>query len=331
MNPYALDEFLRSITDSEREYQKGKHKDYSKVYKTRVINGREVLYFSIEDLDPSALVTAKKHSRFQSFPEHCHSCIELNYMYSGQSIQSINGQRHVLQEGQMLLLNYDTVHCIQPLGQDDIMLVLNIRKDYLTSNFFDRFSAESIVTGFFLDSLNDQVAHQDFLIFQSQYSQRLHTFMQEFMCEWYTPSLVSSDIISSLLSLILLEIINVYKSDMDHQENGPQHRLITSVLHYIETHYDTCTLTDTAAHFSLNSNYLSNLLKKHTGSSYRELVTSQRINVAKRLLRNTTMSITDISNQVGYQNISFFYQKFQDQVGCLPGEYRQAQASGLAP
>ncbi|HIQ77204.1 MAG TPA: helix-turn-helix domain-containing protein [Candidatus Faecousia excrementipullorum] len=331
MNQYTLDKLLRTVTDSEREYLKGNFKDYGKVYKTREIDGRKVLYFSIEDLDPTALVTAKKHSRFQSFPEHCHSCIELNYMYSGQCVQHINGKRYVLQEGQTLLLNYDTVHRIQPLGQDDIMLVLNIRKDYLTGNFFDRFSAESIVTSFFLDSLNDQVAHQDFLIFQSQHSRRLHTFIREFMCEWYSPSIVSADIISSLLTLILSEIINVYKSDMDHRDNAPQHRLIAAVLHHIETHYETCTLTDTAARFGLNSNYLSNLLKKHTGSSYWDLVTSQRIHVAKRLLRNTAMSVTDISNKVGYQNISFFYQKFQQQVGCLPGEYRQVQASTPAP
>lgn len=325
MNERELDALLRRDTKSELNYKNGIFKDYSKIYKKRRLNGKDVLYFSIEDLDSSALITAKKHSRYQNFPAHCHSSIEINYMYSGKCTQIINGNEHILQEGQTLFLNYDTVHQIQPLGENDILLVLNIRKDYLTSNFFNRFSSESIVMNFFLNCLNDHVAHNNFLIFHSQTSERLRIFMSEFMCEWYSPSLVASDIMNSLLTLILSELINVYKKDISHQENSPQDNLVIAILHYIERNYAKCSLTDTALFFNLNANYLSNLLKKHTGYSYRELVVHQKINTAKQLLKTTSLSIVEISNKIGYQNVSFFYEKFQAQVGCLPGDYRRQQ------
>ena len=61
---------------------------------------------------------------------------------------------------------------------------------------------------------------------------------------------------SSLLTLIFLEIINVYKSEMAHRDNAPQHYLIAAILRYIEMNCETCTLTDTAGHFALNANYV---------------------------------------------------------------------------
>lgn len=325
MNAKELDHVLRRISKSEENYKNGKYKDYSKLYKKKKINGKDVLYFSIEDLDSSTLVTAKKHSRFQNFPEHCHSSIEINYMYSGKSVQIINGKEHILQEGQTLFLNYDTIHQIQALGENDILLVLNIQKEYLTSNFFNRFSSESIVMNFFLNCLNDHVSHNNFLIFNSQFSERLHIFISEFMCEWYAPSPVAPDIISSLLTLILSEIINVYKKDISHQDSSAQDEMVIAILHYIEKNYNKCTLKNTATFFNLNANYLSNLLKKHTGFTYKELVIQQKINTAKQLLKNSSLSISEISNQVGYQNVSFFYEKFSTQVGCLPGDYRRQQ------
>lgn len=102
-----------------------------------------------------------------------------------------------------------------------------------------------------------------------------------------------------------------------------QNKSILAILHYIENNFQTCNLKDTANFFNLNANYMSNLLKKNTGYSYRELVLHQRINAAKQLLRNSPLSIVEISNNIGYQNVSFFYDKFAKEVGCLPSEYRQ--------
>lgn len=326
MNLKELDAVFRRITEHEKEYRNGNYRDYKKIYSTKKINEKNVLYFSLKNIEPSKeglLLMAKKHSRFQNFPEHCHNDIEINYMYSGSCTQIINEQKYVLNEGQTLFLNYDTVHQIEPLGENDILIDLNIEKEYLTSNFFNRFSSESIVMNFFLNALNEGVTHNDFMIFNSQNSERLRLFIGEFMCEWYDPSLVSSDIMNSLLTLILSEMINVYKNDVTHQKDSPQNKSVIAILHYIENNYQHCTLKDTASFFHLNANYMSNLLKKNTGYSYRELVLHQKINTAKQLLKNSSLSVIEISDRIGYQNVSFFYEKFQKEVGCLPGEYRQ--------
>lgn len=326
MNLQNLDQTLRQTTEHELEYKNGKQNKYRNNFKTTNINGQEVLYISLRDMiqyQNGAFISVKKHSRFQTFPLHCHDDIEINYMYSGTCRQIINGKTYSLTKGQTLLLNSETIHTIEPLDEDDILININIEKDFLNANFFNRFSSDSILTSFFLDAITDGVAHDNYLIFHSENSERLSLFVSEFLCEWYSPSMVSKDIIESLFTLIITELVNVYKKDLTHSMADIDKNPLIPILRYIEQNYLTCSLKSTAKFFNLNANYLSNLLKKHTGYSYRELIQKQKIKSAQQLLKNTNHNIVEIANILGYENVSFFYKKFQEECNCLPGEFRK--------
>ena len=206
MTTAELDKYLFSLSKNEEEFKNGFSRNYNLIGKKSKKHGESVLLVPLQDLLKNRngpLLAAAKHDRFQSFPVHCHDTIELNYMYSGNCRQMINGKTYSLTEGQMILLNFDTVHTIEPLGERDILINLNIGTDYLTNNFFNRFSSGNIVLNFFMKALKKRVSHDDFLIFRSEKSERLPLFIKEFMCEYLEPSLVSSDVLDSLLNLIL--------------------------------------------------------------------------------------------------------------------------------
>ena len=67
---------------------------------------------------------------------------------------------------------------------------------------------------------------------------------------------------------------------------------------------------------------LSAYIRQHTGTTYKELVQTQRLSQAAKLLKSTALSTNDISLAVGYQNTSFFFQLFRKKYGCTPMEYR---------
>ena len=97
---------------------------------------------------------------------------------------------------------------------------------------------------------------------------------------------------------------------------------IYTILRYIETNFADCTLSSTAEFFNMHPNYLSAYIRQHTGITYKELVQTQRLSQAAKLLRSTALSTNDISLAVGYQNTSFFFQLFRKKYGCTPMEYR---------
>ncbi len=326
MNLTSLDDNLRALTKSEIKYKSGFLPTFWE-HLPLISRDDKVIYLfnSTNQLTTSPnKLHIKKQSRFASCPLHTHSWVEINYMYSGSCPQTINDQNYVLKEGQVILIDTDTPHSTEALGENDIMISILIDKDYLNSNFFNRMSKDSILSQFFINAIAKNTNHNNYILFHSNHSRRIPIFFQEFLCEFYDPSVNSGDMINSLFNLILSELINVYENDMEKQEFKVTNKAsIISILRYLEGNYKSCTLESTAAFFNMNANYLTTLLKQQTGMSYKELVQLQRLKYAEKLLTNTNMPISEIANTIGYENVSFFYKKFKSFYGCSPKEFRE--------
>lgn len=73
----------------------------------------------------------------------------------------------------------------------------------------------------------------------------------------------------------------------------------------------------------LNTSYLSSLFKKETGMTLTDYVNQHRVGYAKRLLKSTTLSISDIASAVGITNIHYFTRLFKRETGLSPREFRR--------
>ena len=63
--------------------------------------------------------------------------------------------------------------------------------------------------------------------------------------------------------------------------------------------------------------------------TYTELLQKKRMSQAVFLLRNTNMAIEDISEQVGYENVSYFYRLFYKVYSMTPKEYRDGKSGHI--
>src|SRR5262249_12400347 len=59
-----------------------------------------------------------------------------------------------------------------------------------------------------------------------------------------------------------------------------------------------------------------------TGLSPGRFLSALRLQAAKQLLVSTSLSIADISNQVGYSSVGTFSSRFKSTVGVAPSVYR---------
>jgi YesN/AraC family two-component response regulator len=80
-----------------------------------------------------------------------------------------------------------------------------------------------------------------------------------------------------------------------------------------------------ADHYKYHPNYISAVLKKSTGKSFKDLLQLQRINKAALYLLNSDLPIPDIAEEVGYSSVSFFYKKFNEIFHQTPKEFRGNQ------
>lgn len=321
MTPEQLDIFLHTPTKHEKLYCQGwTSPRLTADMRTVLVRGRPQLVMDLNDSHMPAL-SGGKHSRFLAYPTHIHPWVELCYLYSGRCEQIINDDHVVMKPGQMVMLDQNTVHSLPVMGENDILLNIYVNKPYLTAQFFNRISQKNVVSQFFIDAVTEGLAHDRYLFFASENSRRLPIYITEFFCELYDPGDCSQDILASLFTLILTEMIYTCQAGSTLLGRDSSHTL--DILRYIEKNYASISLQQTAAYFGLNPNYLSNLLKSQTGSSFKTLVQKQRMVSAKQLLLNSNLPISEISVQVGYENTAFFYKKFEREYGCSPREYRK--------
>ena len=109
-----------------------------------------------------------------------------------------------------------------------------------------------------------------------------------------------------------------------HQEN----LVVIELLQEIRQNYADFVLRDFARRKHVSSAYLCKVLKEATGKNCTALLQERRIEKAKRMLRETDLSVMEICAAVGYSNSSYFYRLFQQRYGTPPKEYRRVHWDG---
>lgn len=138
---------------------------------------------------------------------------------------------------------------------------------------------------------------------------------------------------------LLLNINLIYKSDaleeacrdiysrilnyLSSKENN--YSTIKLILDYIDNNINTAYLNDVASKFNMNSNYLSQYFKKHTGDTFTNYININKIKAAKENLLNTNKTVEQISQELGFNSSSTFIRMFKQIEGLTPNSYREKQ------
>jgi AraC-like DNA-binding protein len=100
-------------------------------------------------------------------------------------------------------------------------------------------------------------------------------------------------------------------------------RKITSGL--VENGGDFASVAGLAHRAGYSPIHFSRIFKQVTGSLPGEFIIQARLERAKQLLRESSLSIGEIANALGYSDVFFFSRQFKARSGLSPSEFRQAR------
>lgn len=122
-----------------------------------------------------------------------------------------------------------------------------------------------------------------------------------------------------IIAEMICRHVNEYKSNNDEPP-----AVIKEVIRFIEDKYkdDSLGISTIANYFNLNPDYLSRMFKGHTGESMLHFINKLRVHMAKKLLKETDMSLNEIMIETGFTNSSYFFRIFKKHEGITPNQYR---------
>ncbi|MEZ3506625.1 MAG: AraC family transcriptional regulator [Lachnospiraceae bacterium] len=309
---------LRQITAEEKALLQG-HSDIQKEIYT---SGQEFVVDNAKLLERGHLIEIRPHTRFAHFPKHRHNYAELVYVCCGSATHIINDtDKIILQEGDLLFLNQSATHEILPASRDDIAVNFIILPE-----FFDRILSmmerENVLRSFLISTLSSHDSQITYLHFQAKGILPIQNLIENMLWNLIDKKPGTNTINQITMGLIFMNLSVFAESMAQSQTGNYEQDLIFRILKYIEAHYKSGTLTDISAEIKLPPYYVSRLLKKYTGQTFKELLQQQKLQQAVYLLSQTTLSVDDIIDAVGYNNSGYFYRIFREKYRCSPKEYR---------
>lgn len=119
------------------------------------------------------------------------------------------------------------------------------------------------------------------------------------------------------------ENIREYEKFLERSMNESRNE-VAAVKNYIYQHYEEDLNLETLAEkVYLSSGYLSFIFKKETGMNLNRYIRVFRMEKAGELLKNTNMKVAQISEKVGFSNVSYFCRSFREFYGRSPESYRR--------
>ncbi|WP_338539861.1 helix-turn-helix transcriptional regulator [Paenibacillus tundrae] len=245
-----------------------------------------------------------------SFPTHKHDDLhEIIYVIDGKGSFTINGTKHSVQQGDLLVYNKGTLH------EEKSDPEFPLSTYYCGFRFHDGIHPD-----------RDWVVSpgSEPVIRSNRYSEELCSLMQTMFNEFSIREDGYEYISHHVLKAILVIIHRMSHHQRTASEIVLSNNLAERVKDYLDTNYrQPIKLKELADHFHIDFYYLIHMYSKHYGTSPYHYLIQRRMGEATRLLVSTKKKVWEIAKLVGYDNPNYFTILFTKTVGESPRSFRK--------
>lgn len=242
---------------------------------------------------------------------HFHDHYEIYYLLSGERFYFIHHQTHLVQAGDLVLIDRRLLHKTINTGVPDHERIL--------VSFDEAFIDAAGLCGVF--RTGGPVVRRlpgDPLLAQE--------LMQHMLRERQSGDTYSPLYIRSLLTQLLIACARAKQADRRAAAQGspPAYQSMSEIARYMNEQFAApLTLSSVARRFGFSPAYVSRTFKQATGFSFVEYLNNVRVREAQRLLAETSWQVIRIAGEAGFQSIAHFGRVFKQISGRTPLQYRR--------
>lgn len=254
---------------------------------------------------------------------HWHDEIQISIVTKG-SIEFIVGEKsYILKSGQGIFINTQRIHMAKSIGDKDCIYHSVIFNPKLLKTFpgsiIEQKYIDPVITA---DNLNSIEIYGE-----NKWEKEALKFIMDIITADISKSRgYELEIYINLMRFWLLLVLN--ENDIFSQKTEPKpinEERVKDVLSFIHKNYSNkITLQDIADSVFVSKGECCRFFKKSLKMSPYDYLINYRINESMKLLKNTSFSILDIAENVGFNNVSHYIQIFKKKTGQTPHEYRNS-------
>lgn len=247
-----------------------------------------------------------------------HNDIELLLVLNGEIEVNKDGNSHILESGDIILINSNRGHATMARKQDSIAMVIHFDPIYFSNwiKNYQSYEFNCVSSAKTRDQLDYKEIRRKMLIMSNYTSNKPENDSEQ-------NRLIYESLFQSLIGELFIRF-SPKKLSMSEHSKANKHESVMKIVEYLNKHYqDKISLEDLVDFTGYNKSYISQLMKQTLGINYYEYLTRVRMREAIYALTNTEEKISDIAYANGFSDIKAFNISFKERFGKTPSEYRR--------
>ncbi len=225
----------------------------------------------------------------------------LSLVTYGKCVYWVNEQKIILNKGDILLIPRGNVfkwRYIPTVFHSKYVVQFNAKQDFASLPLLMKDSHTHLQTGCF------SILHEKMKIIGSQWTDKMPYY------EFYA-------------SAVFIEVLIHINRELDRGPVTPdKHRYAELMKKYIQENYQNkITKEDLAYVIQKSPNYTATLFSNVTGQTISEYVHSIRVKTAIYMLEESQFTVSELSEFLGYSDVSYFSRVFKQIIGVSPSVY----------
>ena len=254
---------------------------------------------------------------FRQVAVHWQDSLELVYIKRGSGLVQTGAQVCTAQSGDIFVLTPGTLHAIRQ-AESCTMEYENIIFDVELLGGAEDLCAEK----YLLPLQSGRLALPEHItpdeVWYPQAADCLKEAEEANRCKQFGYELCIKGALLRFLALLIAQ-----SKALPPAEKANTQRL-RAVLQWISAHYsEPVCVADAAALCQCSPNHFMRWFRQMTGQTFIIFLREYRLNAAAEALRTTEDTILSISEQCGFENLSYFNREFKAHFGMTPREYRK--------
>ena len=258
---------------------------------------------------------------------HIHDSCEIMYVTKGCCQIFLETGDHTLREKEFIFLNANVPHRLSiPDGASCSLLNLEFHcgSQKTPVNLMEA-AKESPALSSFLHSFGDDSVGYD--------SGNLGYAVKDLIL--YLEKTLSSSVSSPdqlfMSRLLFFRFLLELADGLSHPQKEAGMAYLRKACSFISSHLmEEIRVPQVAAHAGINKSYLQALFSKYMNSTITDYINKKRLEQAAFLLINSSLTITDIAFQCGYNSRQHFAKTFQRFYEISPKAYRQLHGKSVS-
>ena len=244
---------------------------------------------------------------------HYHTFHKIIFLLAGRTGYAVEGERYALQPGDFVLVGRGSIH--RPEAEQGVFyerMVLYISPEYLSRISTPDCDLNSCFTR----------AQSDFrYVYRGDRDERLKTLLQQLELS-LTDEEFGAELLRTLLfTQLMLEVCRISIRSRSISASSGDAKII-SILQYLNLHLtEPLSIDDLASRFYISKYHMMRRFREETGYTVHSYLSEKRLLLARQLLKDGA-AVTDVCEQVGYQDYSTFARAYRRMFGNSPSADR---------